>query len=49
MSQKEFQRVKVIENATGGWSSVRDSSRLLQVSERQVQCLKRRYPPDAGA
>jgi transposase len=38
MSQKEFQRVKVIENA---------ASRLLQLSERQVQRLKRRYLPDS--
>ncbi len=43
MSQKEFQRVKVIENAAGGRLSVREASRLLQRSERQVQRLKRRY------
>ncbi|HWJ19150.1 MAG TPA: ISNCY family transposase [Geobacterales bacterium] len=47
MSQKEFQRVKVIENAAGGRLSVREASRLLQVSERQVQRLKRRYRPDS--
>lgn len=47
MSQKEFQRVKVIENAAGGRLSVRAASRLLQLSERQVQRLKRRYRPDA--
>ena len=46
MSQKEFQRVKVIENAAGGRLSVREASRLLQLSERQVQRLKRRYQPD---
>src|SRR5437764_6913080 len=46
MSQKEFQRVKVIENAAGGRLSVREASRLLQLSERQVQRLKRRYRPD---
>lgn len=45
MSQKEFQRVKVIENAAGGRLSVREASRLLQLSERQVQRLKRRYQP----
>jgi hypothetical protein len=28
MSQKEFQRVKVIENAAGGRLSVREASRL---------------------
>jgi hypothetical protein len=45
MSQKEFQRVKVIENAAGGRLSVGEASRLLQLSERQVQRLKRRYRP----
>src|SRR5271165_2650194 len=49
MSQKEFQRVKVIENAAGGRLSVREASRLLQLSERQVQRLKRRYRPDSVA
>jgi transposase len=47
MSQKEFQRVKVIENAAGGRLSVGKASRLLQLSERQVQRLKRRYRPDS--
>jgi transposase len=47
MSQKEFQRVKVIENAAGGRLSVREASRLLQLSQRQVQRLKRRYRPDS--
>lgn len=49
MSQKEFQRVKVIENAAGGRLSVGEASRLLQLSERQVQRLKRRYRPDSIA
>jgi transposase len=49
MSQKEFQRVKVIENAAGGRLSVREASCLLQLSERQVQRLKRRYRPDSVA
>jgi|SRR5580700_1380800 transposase len=49
MSQKEFQRVKVIENAVGGKLSVREASRLLQLSERQVRRLKRRYQPDSLA
>lgn len=44
MSQKEFQRVKVIENAVGGRLSIREASRLLQLSERQVQRLKRDLP-----
>ena len=47
MSQKEFQRVKVIENAADGRLRVRSASRLLQLSERQVQRLKRRYQPDS--
>jgi transposase len=47
MSQKEFQRVKVIENAAGGRLSVREASRLLQLSDRQVQRLKGRYQPDS--
>src|ERR1700682_6083121 len=49
MSQKEFQRVKVIENAAGGRLSVREGSRLLQLSARQVQRLKRRYQADSVA
>src|ERR1039458_4037022 len=49
MSQKEFPRVKVIENAAGGRLSVREASRLLQRSERQVQRLKRRDRPDSVA
>jgi transposase len=48
-SQKELQRVKVIENAAEGRLSVREASRLLQLSERQVQRLKRRYEPDSIA
>src|SRR5260221_2175495 len=47
MSQKEFQRVKVIENAAGGRLSVREAPRLVQLSERQVQRLKRRYRGDS--
>jgi hypothetical protein len=49
MSQKEFQRVKVIENAAGGRLSVREVARLLQLSERQVQRFKGRYRPDSVA
>ena len=37
----------MIEKAAGGRLSVREASRLLQLSERQVQCLKRRYRPDS--
>jgi len=49
VSQKEFQRVKVIENAVGGRLSVSEAARLMQLSERQVQRLKRRYRPDSVA
>ena len=47
MSQKELQRVKVMENAAGRRLSVREASRLLHLSERQVRRLKRRYQPDS--
>ena len=43
MSQKEFQRVKVIENAVGGRLSVSEAAALLQLSERQVQRLSGRW------
>jgi transposase len=49
MSQKEFQRVKVIENAVEGRLSVGEAASLLQLSKRQVQRLKRRYRPDSVA
>jgi len=49
VSQKEFQRVKVIENAVSGRLSVSEAARLLQLSGRQVQRLKRRYRPDSVA
>src|SRR5579863_10443851 len=49
VSQKEFQRVKVIENAVAGRLSVSEAAGLLQLSERQVQRLKRRYRPDCVA
>jgi hypothetical protein len=39
MSQKEFQRVKVIENAAGGRLSVREAARLLQLSPRSQYTL----------
>ena len=44
MSQKEFQRVKVIENAVAGRLSV---GRVLQLSERRIQRLNRRYQRDS--
>jgi Helix-turn-helix domain len=49
MSQKEYQRVKVIENAVDGRLRVGEAARLLQLSERQVQRLKRGYRSDSIA
>ena len=49
VSQKEFQRVKVIENAVAGRLSLSEAAGLLQLSERQVQRLKRRYEPVLAA
>jgi transposase len=48
LSQKELQRMKVIEKAVDGRLSVSEAARLLQRSERQVQRLKRRYQPDSA-
>src|ERR1035438_3616319 len=47
MSQKELQRVRVMENAAGGGLRGSATDRLLHLSERQVQRLKRRYRPDS--
>jgi transposase len=49
LSQKEFQGVKVIENAVAGRLRVSEAAGLLQRSERQAQRLKRRYRPDSVA
>lgn len=46
MSQKELQRVKVIENAVEGRLTVREGGQLLGLSERQVKRLKANYEPD---
>lgn len=46
MSQREFQRVKVIENAVAGRITVAEASNLLGLSCRQVYRLKVRYRPD---
>ena len=48
LSQKELQRMRVIEKAVDGGLSVREAAGLLQRSERQVQRLKRRYRPDSA-
>jgi len=46
VSQSEFQRVKVIENAVAGRITVEQASSLLGLSRRQVYRLKARYRPD---
>ena len=41
MSQKQIQRIKVIENAAEGRISVAKAAELLELSTRQVKRLKR--------
>ena len=43
LSQKELQRIKVIENAVPGRITVSKAAELLSLSERQVKRWKRRY------
>ena len=43
MSQKQLQRIKVIENAVEGRLTVGQAADYLRVSERQVQRLKQRF------
>jgi transposase len=45
LSQKELQRVKVIENAVEGRLTVRQAGELLGLSARQVKRLKASYEP----
>jgi transposase len=45
VSQRELQRVKVIENAVEGRLTVLEAGELLGLSERQVKRLKARYEP----
>lgn len=45
MSQKELQRVKVIENAVAGHITVAEAAGLLRLSGRQVKRLKQRCVP----
>src|SRR6266567_2652314 len=47
LSQKELQRMRVIEKTVDGRLSVREAAGLLQRSERQVQRLKSRYQADS--
>ena len=46
MSQKQLQRIKVIENAVEGRITVAEAATLLGLSARQVQRLKARYEPE---
>jgi len=46
LSQRELQRVKVVENAVEGRVTVGRAAELLGLSERQVKRLKARYKPD---
>ena len=48
LSQKELQRMRVIEKAVDGRLSVREAACLLQRSERQIQRLKCRYQPNSA-
>jgi transposase len=48
LSQKELQRIKVVENAVRGKLTVGEAAELLQLSERQVKRLKRRHEPESG-
>jgi transposase len=45
LSQKELQRVKVIENAVAGHITVAEAAKLLRLSARQVKRLKQRCAP----
>ena len=47
MSQKELQRMKVVENAVSGRLKVSEAAELLQLSERQVTRLKGRVTSEA--
>ena len=46
MSQRELQRVKVIENAVAGHITVTEAAELLDLSARQVKRLKKRWVPE---
>lgn len=47
LSQKQLQKLRVIEKAVDGRLSVSEAAHLLARSERQVQRLKRRFQPDS--
>ena len=47
MSQKQLQRMKVVDNAVSGVLKVSEAAELLQLSERQVTRLKGRVTGEA--
>ena len=47
MSQKQLQRIKVVENAVSGGLKVSEAAEMLQLSERQVTRLKGRATGEA--
>ena len=49
MSQKQLQRIKVIENAAAGRITVAEAAEFLQLSRRQVQRLKGWHDMEDGA
>ena len=49
MSQKQLQRVKVIEKVVDGHVTIAAAAELLDLSARQVKRLKRRYDPHSVA
>ncbi|MGE5567502.1 MAG: helix-turn-helix domain-containing protein [Rhodospirillales bacterium] len=48
LSEKQLQRIKVIENAVEGRITVAEAATLLGLSTRQVQRLKARYEGWSG-
>ena len=48
MSQRELQRLRVIENAVAGYVTVNRAADLLQISERQVKRWKAKCLSDDG-
>ena len=48
LSQKELQRIKVVENVVAGRMTIAQGAELLQLSERQVKRLKARMDPDCS-
>jgi hypothetical protein len=49
LSQKQLQRMKVVEKVVEGHLAVVQAAELLNLSERQVKRLKKRYDPNHAA